>query len=57
MSVPRSTAEIIGRNVTLEVEGIDCMYLNAYQPKLQTAASVAAFFRCHRSRLGRTQRR
>ena len=48
MSVPRSIAEIIGRHVTLEVEGIDRMYLNAYQPKLQTAASVAAFFRCHR---------
>jgi len=34
--------------VTLEVEGIDRMYLNVYQPKLQCEGQVAAFFRCHR---------
>jgi len=34
--------------VTLEVEGIDRMYLNVYQPRLQTDRGVAAFFRFHR---------
>jgi hypothetical protein len=34
--------------VTLEVEGIDRMYLNVYQPNLQTAIGVASFFRYHR---------
>ena len=48
MSVPRSVAEIIRQRVTLEVEGIDRMYLNVYQPKLQTAVGVASFFRYHR---------
>ncbi len=48
MSVPRTVAEIIRGRVTLEVEGIDRMYLNVYQPKLQHEAGVAAFFRFHR---------
>jgi hypothetical protein len=34
--------------VTLEVEGIDRMYLNVYQPKLQTEKQAACFFRYHR---------
>src|SRR6478672_10275003 len=48
MSLPRSVAEVLKQHVTLEVEGIDRMYLNVYQPKLQTDRGVAAFFRCHR---------
>ena len=32
MSVPRSVAEVLKQHVTLEVEGIDRMYLNVYQP-------------------------
>src|SRR5262245_12367090 len=48
MSVPRSVAEVMSRHVTLEVEGIDRMYLNVYQPKLQCEGQVAAFFRHHR---------
>jgi hypothetical protein len=48
MSVPRTVAEVIRRHVTLEVEGIDRMYLNVYQPKLQCEGQVAAFFRHHR---------
>src|SRR5438552_12790423 len=35
MSIPRSVADVIQNHVTLEVEGIDRMYLNVYQPKLQ----------------------
>jgi len=34
MSVPRTVAEVIHEHVTLEVEGIDRMYLNVYQPKI-----------------------
>jgi len=34
--------------VTLEVEGIDRMYLNVYVPALQRAGGVASFFRFHR---------
>src|SRR5690242_15178207 len=48
MSVPRSVAQVIDEHVILEVEGIDRMYLNVYQPWLQTDRGVAAFFRCHR---------
>src|SRR5437879_5106231 len=48
MSLPRTVAEVIRRHVTLEVEGIDRMYLNVYQPRLQCEGQVAAFFRCHR---------
>jgi hypothetical protein len=48
MSLPRSVAEILREHVTLEVEGIDRMYLNAYVPGLQYASGVAAFFRRHR---------
>src|SRR5215470_18786365 len=48
MSLPRSVAEVLSEHVTLEVEGIDRMYLNVYQPRLQTDRGVAAFFRFHR---------
>jgi hypothetical protein len=48
MSVPRTVAEVLRRHVTLEVEGIDRMYLNVYQPRLQCEGQVAAFFRRHR---------
>jgi hypothetical protein len=48
MSVPRSVAEILAGHVTLEVEGIDRMYLNVYVPQLQREGGVASFFRFHR---------
>src|SRR5205823_9856310 len=48
MTLPRSVAEVLSRHVTLEVEGIDRMYLNVYQPRLQTDRGVATFFRFHR---------
>ena len=37
-----------GEHVTLEVEGIDRMYLNVYVPGLQREQGVACFFRFHR---------
>jgi hypothetical protein len=48
MSLPRSAADVLKEHVVLEVEGIDRMYLNVYQPLLQTERGVAAFFRFHR---------
>ena len=48
MSLPRTVADVLSEHVTLEVEGIDRMYLNVYQPKLQTERGVASFFRYHR---------
>src|SRR3954466_5889212 len=51
MSLPRSVAEVLKQHVTLEVEGIDRMYLNVYQPRLQTDRGVAAFFRFHRGEI------
>jgi hypothetical protein len=48
MSIPRTVAEVIREHVTLEVEGIDRMYLNVYVPSLQREGGVAGFFRFHR---------
>jgi hypothetical protein len=48
MSIPRSVAQILNEHVTLELEGIDRMYLNVYVPRLQREAGVAGFFRFHR---------
>jgi hypothetical protein len=44
MSLPRTVAEVLREHVTLEVEGIDRMYLNVYVPALQRAGGVASFF-------------
>jgi len=48
MSAPRSVAEVLNEHVTLEVEGIDRMYLNVYVPGLQREQGVVNFFRFHR---------
>lgn len=42
MGVSRSVAELLAEHVTLEVEGIDRMYLNAYIPRLQRERGVVA---------------
>jgi hypothetical protein len=48
MTVARSVAEILRDHVTLEVEGIDRMYLNAVVPILQGERGISWFFRdCH----------
>jgi len=49
MSIPHSVADVLRDHVTLQVEGIDRMYLNVYQPKLQTEKQAACFFRFHRA--------
>jgi len=48
MSIARSVAEILSEHVSLELEGIDRMYLNVYVPRLQREAGVAGFFRFQR---------
>src|ERR687887_1137185 len=48
MSVARTVTEVIRQHVTLEVESIDRLYLNVYQPKLQSERGVASFLRFHR---------
>ena len=45
MTVARNVAEAIEKHVTLEVECIDRLYLNLYQPLLQTPGGAAHFFR------------
>ena len=46
MSLPRTVAEVLKQHVTLEVEGIDRMYLNVYVPQIQCDRGVVGFF-CH----------
>jgi len=46
--VAQTVGEILENRVTLDVEGIDRMYLNLYQPMLQTGGGVASFFKAHR---------
>jgi hypothetical protein len=48
MSVPRSVADVLSGHVTLELEGIDRMYLNVYVPFLQTVGGVVSYLREHR---------
>jgi len=47
MTIARSVAEVLAEHVTFEVECIDRMYLNVYQPKLQHVAGVVWFLRGH----------
>jgi hypothetical protein len=48
MTLPRSVAEVLDRHVTFELESIDRMYLNVYQPLLQYPRGAAGFFHFHR---------
>ncbi len=48
MTIPHSVAEILNQHVTLEVEGIDRMYLNVYVPRLQIVEGALGFIRRHR---------
>jgi hypothetical protein len=46
--INQNLGELLKGKVTLDIEGIDRLYLNAYQPMLQTGGGVSAFFRRHR---------
>ncbi len=43
MTIARSVADVLSEHVRFEVECIDRMYLNVYQPKLQYAAGLVGF--------------
>lgn len=51
MSLPKTVAQVLRNHVTLEVEGIDRMYLNVYVPRLQRELGVVGFLRYHRGHL------
>ena len=48
MTLPRSAADVLAEHVSLEVECVDRMYLNVYQPRLQFCGGVVSFLRHHR---------
>lgn len=48
MTLPRTVADVLSRHVTFEVESIDRMYLNVYQPRLQHTGGAVEFFTKHR---------
>ena len=47
MNVSPSLADHQRQHVVLELECLDRLYLNVYQPKLTSEAGVASFFRHH----------
>ena len=46
--IEHTVGELLADKVQLDIEGIDRLYLNAYQPRLQTGGGVVGFFREHR---------
>lgn len=48
MSLPRTAADVIREHVTLQIECLDHMYLNIYQPLLQLEHRVFHFLRSQR---------
>ena len=46
--IEQTVRELLAEHVTLDIEGIDRLYLNLYQPMLQTGGGVATFFKAHR---------
>jgi len=48
MIAQSNVARLLEEHTTLELRGIDRLYLNAYQPRLQTPGSVVYFFKHHR---------
>ena len=43
--IKQTIGELLEEKVVLDIEGIDRMYLNLYQPMLQTGGGVSTFFR------------
>lgn len=44
----QTVAQLLDDHVVLDIEGIDRIYLNAYQPRLQSGGGAVAFFKGHR---------
>jgi hypothetical protein len=51
MSLPQTLSTLLENRVTLELEGIDRMYLNVIIPRLQSVGGVVGFFKKHRNAL------
>jgi hypothetical protein len=47
ISITQNVAAILKQHITLEVEGIDRMYLSAHAPRLQGPQDVVSFFQRH----------
>ncbi len=47
MTLPRSVADVLSDHVVFEVECIDRIYLNLWQPRLAYGGGVAGFFTGH----------
>jgi hypothetical protein len=43
--IGQTVAELLDAHVGLDIEGIDRLYLNLYQPRLQTGGGVVGFFK------------
>jgi hypothetical protein len=48
LTLPASVADVLADHVTMELECIDRMYLNLYQPRLMYPGGVVGFFKGHR---------
>src|SRR6516164_983591 len=48
MTLPRTVADVLADHVRFEIEAIDRLYLNVWQPRLAYGGGVAAFFTSHR---------
>ena len=48
IGMEQTVRELLEDKVVVDIEGIDRLYLNPYQPMLQTGGGVASFFKMHR---------
>ena len=48
MTVVPDAADAIAHHVTLEIEALDRIDCNVYQPQIPTASGIAGFFCSHR---------
>ena len=48
MTLPKTVAEVLSDHVVYELDCIDRVYLNLYQPKLVYPSGVVGFFKGHR---------
>ena len=46
--ITQTVGNLLQDHMTLDIACIDRLYLNAYQPRLQTGAGMAYFFTQHR---------
>jgi hypothetical protein len=51
MTLPRTVADVLSDHVRFEVESIDRLYLNVWQPRLAYGGGVAGFFTGHRGNI------